>query len=329
MNPHLRANLWLLGLTLVLCSVAYPLVLLAVGQTVFHDQAQGSLILGPDDKPVGSRLIAQPFNGAEYFQPRPSAVSYNAAASGASNWSASNYLLRHRVARALGPIVKYKNGDKRGQLVQKDIEAWFKDADAKRHAADKPGLVAEFVDAHSSIASAWAGADDKHKEAIRAWMAKHEDAVTEWKKKNPGEPKETDLAADYLKDFAANNGGQWPKLIDDEAWGVAGVFFDMWLQEHPQVELEQVPADMVMASGSGLDPHITLKNAHYQLDRVAAEWAKKTKRDRVEIRGEIEAMLRDQAAAPFAGLVGVELVNVLEMNLALRDLYGRYGESNK
>jgi K+-transporting ATPase ATPase C chain len=102
---------------------------------------------------------------------------------------------------------------------------------------------------------------------------------------------------------------------------VAGVFFDMWLQENPHVELEQVPADMVMASASGLDPDITLKNALYQLDRVAAAWAKKTKRDRTTIRAEIEKLLHDTATAPFGGLVGVELIHVLETNLALRDRY--------
>ena len=45
----------------------------------------------------GSRLIAQPFEGAKYFQPRPSAVGHNAAASGGSNLAASNPLLRDRM----------------------------------------------------------------------------------------------------------------------------------------------------------------------------------------------------------------------------------------
>ena len=54
----------------------------------------------------GSRRIAQPFSDARYFQPRPSAADYNAAASTGSNYSASNPLLRDRVARQLGPIVR-------------------------------------------------------------------------------------------------------------------------------------------------------------------------------------------------------------------------------
>ena len=106
MRAHLRANLWLLGLTLALCCVAYPLALWGVGQATCRHQAEGSLLRGPDGTEVGSRLIAQSFTGDEYFWPRPSAVSCNAAASGASNWAANNYQLRFRVAKALGPIVK-------------------------------------------------------------------------------------------------------------------------------------------------------------------------------------------------------------------------------
>src|SRR5262249_40637952 len=104
---------------------------------------------------------------------------------------------------------------------------------------------------------------------------------------------------------------------------------DLWLQEHPQAGLEQVPADMVMASGSGLDPHITLKNAEYQLDRLAAKWAKEMKRDEVQVRKEIGDLLHEHAEAPLGGLVGVKLVNVLEMNLALRDRYGSQVIANK
>src|SRR5277367_1434932 len=102
MLSSIRACLWLLALSVLLCSVLYPLTLLAIGQTLFRDKAEGSILLGTDKKPVGSRLIGQAFHGAEYFQPRPSATAdrpYNAAASGASNWGASNPLLRDRVAQ--------------------------------------------------------------------------------------------------------------------------------------------------------------------------------------------------------------------------------------
>ena len=88
-------------------------------------------------KPVGSRLIAQPFTADEYFQPRPSAARYNAAASGASNWAANNYLLRDRVARQLGPIVKYRSGPKKGQPVAPDIESWFQKDQLRRKAGDR------------------------------------------------------------------------------------------------------------------------------------------------------------------------------------------------
>lgn len=74
MGSHLRANLWLLVLTVLLCCVLYPLALWAVGQAAFHEQAEGSLIYKADGKTVvGSRLIGQPFSDERYFWPRPSA----------------------------------------------------------------------------------------------------------------------------------------------------------------------------------------------------------------------------------------------------------------
>ena len=95
----------------------------------------------------------------------------------------------------------------------------------------------------------------------------------------------------------------------------------MWRQDHADAELESIPGDMVMASGSGLDPHITLKNALYQLERVAGKWAVETKVDGGEVRREIEALLKKHTEAPLGGLVGVDMVNVLEVNLALQQLY--------
>ena len=76
------------------------------------------------------------------------------------------------------------------------------------------------------------------------------------------------------------------------------------------------------ASGSGLDPHITLENAEFQLDRVASKWATDTKRDPGTVRNEIDQVLQNKAFAPFGGLAGEKLVNVLEVNLELCNKYG-------
>ena len=75
---------------------------------------------------------------------------------------------------------------------------------------------------------------------------------------------------------------------------------------------------MVLASGSGLDPHITLRNARYQSDRVAAARAGKTGIAVARIRPIVDELLQQLAFHPLAGLAGGDgLVNVLELNLAL------------
>src|ERR1700710_133616 len=109
MSQHIRANLWLLSLTVVICCVLYPLVLWAIGQGVFPDKANGSLVHNNDGVAVGSLMIAQPFTADEYFHPRPSAVSFNGSASGGSNLSANNPALRQRVEGMLGQVLKYKD----------------------------------------------------------------------------------------------------------------------------------------------------------------------------------------------------------------------------
>jgi K+-transporting ATPase ATPase C chain len=70
-----------------------------------------------------------------------------------------------------------------------------------------------------------------------------------------------------------------------------------------------IPADLVTASGSGLDPDITLAAAIYQAPRVAAARGMSPEQVRAVI---------DQVKRPLMGkLGGPELVNVLELNLAL------------
>jgi len=76
--------------TMVLLGGAYHVVLWAIGRVAFPAQAEGSLIRRSDGTIIGSRLIAQKFTRPEYFQPRPSAVDYNAASTGGSNYAPSN-----------------------------------------------------------------------------------------------------------------------------------------------------------------------------------------------------------------------------------------------
>lgn len=70
-----------------------------------------------------------------------------------------------------------------------------------------------------------------------------------------------------------------------------------------------VPAELVAASGSGLDPHISEVAALYQAERVA--------KARGLAQGQVEALLKQYAFAPGGFLTPDRLVNVLEVNLAL------------
>jgi potassium-transporting ATPase KdpC subunit len=97
----------------VLLGIAYPLVITGVAQVAFKDKANGSII-EQNGKQVGSRLIGQPFTNAEgnpvkkYFQPRPSAVSYDPMLSSGSNLGPLNPKL---IAKCL-PVQKTdKNGN--------------------------------------------------------------------------------------------------------------------------------------------------------------------------------------------------------------------------
>ena len=85
LNDLLTSVVATLFLALIVCG-AYPVVVWGVGQVLFHDKANGSLLF-KDGKVVGSRLMAQGFSETQYFHPRPSAAGdgYDAANSGGSN----------------------------------------------------------------------------------------------------------------------------------------------------------------------------------------------------------------------------------------------------
>lgn len=185
-NPILRPAIVLLILLTVITGIAYPLVVTGVATALFPGQAAGSLIV-ENGKPVGSRLIGQPFSDPKYFWSRPSATSpqpYNGLSSGGSN---------------LGPL--------------------------------NPALT----------------------DAVKARIAA--------------------------------------------------------LQAADPTNHAPVPVDLVTASGSGLDPDISLAAAYYQADRVA--------RVRHLTVDRVRALIAAHARGRWLGLLGEPRVNVLELNLAL------------
>lgn len=168
----------------------YPLVITLAGNVLFPDRAAGSLIM-KDHQVIGSRLIGQYFDGANYFWSRPSATApnaYNAGASGGSN---------------LGPL--------------------------------NPALL---------------------------------DAVKQ--------------RVDALKVADPHN-------------------------------VAKIPVDLVTASASGLDPHISVAAALYQADRVA------------QARGiaadKLRALIAQHTEDRALGFLGEPRVNVLDLNLALDALH--------
>lgn len=83
--------------TMAICCGLYTAAILGVGQVFVPYTANGSLIQNGQGKTVGSELIAQKFSRPAYFWPRPSAVKYNASASGGSNLSPASPALHNRV----------------------------------------------------------------------------------------------------------------------------------------------------------------------------------------------------------------------------------------
>lgn len=84
---------------------------------------------------------------------------------------------------------------------------------------------------------------------------------------------------------------------------------DTLLKYHPSIKKSDIPADMVTASGSGLDPDISVQGARIQVKRIAA------------YRNLDEKVVADlvvqNTQGPLWGLFGPSSVNVLKLNLAL------------
>ncbi len=239
MLKELKAGFLMMVVMTVITGFLYPAVITAIAQVVFHDRANGSLVVS-NGQVVGSRLLGQSFAKPEYFHPRPSAAGsgYDPTASGGTN---------------LGPTsAKLLNG-----TINMDDKS---KAEVVGFDGIKDRLVHYCVD--NGIAYESSVPLDRFEDA-------HGDL-------------------DDVKLIKAFNDDKAPLVFRAK---------------------EPIPADAVTTSASGLDPHISPRNAELQLARVA--------KARGVAVDQVRALVAQHTEGRTLGFLGEPHVNVLELNLAL------------
>ena len=87
---------------------------------------------------------------------------------------------------------------------------------------------------------------------------------------------------------------------------------DTFLVHNPSVQKADIPSELVTASGSGLDPHISPQAAMIQVDRIA--------KIRNISKEKLMQLVENQTNKPLLGIFGTETINVLELNISLDEL---------
>ena len=114
-------------------------------------------------------------------------------------------------------------------------------------------------------------------------------------------------AVDYN---AAGSGGSNKGPSNSDYLAMVQKRIDTFLIVHPYLKKSEIPADMVTASGSGLDPNISPQGALIQVKRVAKE--------RNLSEEKVKALVQAKINTP--AVIGTATVNVLELNVALDEL---------
>jgi K+-transporting ATPase ATPase C chain len=114
-------------------------------------------------------------------------------------------------------------------------------------------------------------------------------------------------AVDY---DASSTGGSNLSPTNPEYLATIEARMDSLMKYHPGLDKADIPVDLVTASGSGLDPNISVAAARLQAERIA-----EARNISVEI---INQLITDYTEKPFLGLFGPgNYINVLKINLAL------------
>lgn len=116
-------------------------------------------------------------------------------------------------------------------------------------------------------------------------------------------------AVDYN---AAGSGGSNKGASNPDYLSTVQARIDTFLVYNPGIDKSQLPADLITASGSGLDPNISVQNALVQVKRIAS-----TRNIKEET---LQNLITKNTEGPLLGLLGPEKINVLKLNIALDQL---------
>ena len=116
-------------------------------------------------------------------------------------------------------------------------------------------------------------------------------------------------AVDYN---AAGSGGSNKGTSNPEYLAEVKTRIDIFLLKNPTVKLSDVPSELVTASGSGIDPNISVEGAKVQANRVA--------KARNASEEKVLTLIKENTVAPLLGCLGTEKINVLQLNIALDKL---------
>lgn len=96
---------------------------------------------------------------------------------------------------------------------------------------------------------------------------------------------------------------------------------EAFLEANPEIKREDIPADLLTASGSGLDPHITPESARIQIPALSAASGLSEE--------ELERIVEENTQGKLFGIFGEETVNVLGVNLDIAKAMGLVGDASK
>ena len=122
-----------------------------------------------------------------------------------------------------------------------------------------------------------------------------------------GRPSCAGIGYDAANSCGSNKGPTNPEYLAEVENRI-----NTFLAHHPYLQREDIPAEMVTASGSGLDPDITPQCARIQARRVAEARHIDEKK--------VDELVEKSIEHPLLGLFGTEKVNVLKLNIALDKL---------